>query len=104
MPIAPRPPRIFEFDGNWNDGIRMRLDPRAQVEIEQQVEDAAQRAREATRDAMERLERMRFDIDRRADDAAEAIVAPSTPRARAGSRIASAQGTRLRHTATHTRQ
>lgn len=93
VPRAPRPPRVFEFDGNWNDGVRMRLDPRAQVEIEQQVEDAAQRAREATRDAMERLERMRYDIDRRADDAAEAIVAPSTPRARAGSRIATGQST-----------
>jgi serine protease Do len=91
-PMAPRPPRFFEFDRDWNDGIRMRLDPRAQVEIEQQVEGAAQRARDATRDAMERLERMRFDIDRRADDAAGATVAPSTPRARAGSRIASGQG------------
>src|SRR5215204_597888 len=36
-PSAPRAPRYFEFDGNWNDGIRMRLDPRAQVEIEEQV-------------------------------------------------------------------
>ena len=91
VPLSPRAPRIFEYDGNGN-GFRMRLDPRAQVEIEEQVENAAQRAREATRDAMERLERMRFDIDRRADDAADAIIAPPPARARAGSRIASAQG------------
>jgi len=92
-PSAPRAPRYFEFDGNWNDGIRMRLDPRAQVEIEQQAENAARRAGEVTRDVLERLERMRFDIDRRAGDAPEAIVAPPTVRPRAGTRIASAQGT-----------
>ncbi|HUQ82512.1 MAG TPA: PDZ domain-containing protein [Gemmatimonadaceae bacterium] len=89
--VAPRAPRIFEFDGNLNDGIRMRLDPRARVEIQEQAENAARRAREAARDMMDKVERMRFDIDRRADDAAEAIA---TPRARAsgGSRIASAGG------------
>jgi len=90
-PTAPRAPRIFEFDGNWSDGVRLRIDPRAQVEIRERAEEAARRAREATRDAMERLERLRFDIDRRADDAAEAIVAPA-PRAQSGRRIASAPG------------
>ena len=92
-PSAPRAPRLFEFDGNWNDGFRMRLDPRARVEIQEQAENAARRAREATRDAFEQLERMRFDIDRRADDAAEAIVAPPTGRTRSGTRIASAPAT-----------
>ena len=90
-PMSPRAPRILEFDGNWSDGVRVRIDPRAQVEIRERAEEAARRAREATRDALERLERLRFDIDRRADDAAEAIVAPA-PRAQSGRRIASAQG------------
>jgi S1-C subfamily serine protease len=89
VPASPRAPRILEFDGNWTDGVRMRIDPRAQVEIRERAEEAARRAREATRDAMERLERFRFDIDRRADDATEAIVAPA-PRAQPGRRIASA--------------
>jgi serine protease Do len=91
-PLAPRAPRIFEFDGNLNDGIRMRLDPRARVEIQEQAENAARRAREATREMLERLDRMRFDIDRRADEA-ETIVAPPSGRSRASSRIASANGT-----------
>ena len=90
--VAPRAPRFFEFDGNLNDGIRMRLDPRARVEIQEQAEDAARRAREATQDAMQRLERLRIDLDRRADDAAEALVTPPPSRARAGTRIATAQG------------
>jgi hypothetical protein len=91
-PVAPRPPRIFEFDGDLlRDGIRMRLDPRAEVEIHERATEAARRAREATRDLMERLERLKYDIDRRADDA-EAIVAPAPSRPRAGSRIASAEG------------
>jgi S1-C subfamily serine protease len=92
-PMAPGSPRIFEFDGNFRDGIRMRLDPRARIEIQEQAEDAARRARDATRDIMQRLERFRFDADRRADDGgAETIVAPATPRVRAGTRIASAEG------------
>jgi S1-C subfamily serine protease len=90
-PLSPRAaPRIFEFDGNLNDGIRMRLDPRARIEIQERAEDAARRAREATRDLMERLERLQFDSDRRADRDADVTV-PATPRpARAGTRIASA--------------
>ena len=87
--VAPRAPRILEFDGNWNDGVRIRVDPRAQEEIRSRAEEAARRAGEATREAMERLERLRFDIDRRADDAAETIVAPA-PRAQSNRRIASA--------------
>ena len=89
-PMPSRAPRIFEFDGNLDEGIRMRIDPRARIEIEQQMEDAAQRARDATRDAMQRLERLQLEIDRRADDAAEAIVAPA-PRAQSGRRIAAGQ-------------
>jgi S1-C subfamily serine protease len=89
-PMPSRAPRIFEFDGNLDEGIRMRIDPRARVEMEQQVEDAARRARDATRDAMQRLERLQLEIDRRADDAAEAIVAPA-PRAQSGRRIAAGQ-------------
>ena len=94
VPPSPRAPRIFEFDGNLNDGIRMRLDPRARIEIQQQAEEAARRAREATRDLMERLERFRFDYDRRADDDAATVVAPTPApapapaRARASGRIA----------------
>jgi serine protease Do len=91
IPPTPRAPRVFEFDGNINDGIRMRLDPRASVEVQQRIEEAVRRADEARREAMERLEQLRFDIDRRADDAAGAIVAPA-PRARVGTRIATAQG------------
>src|SRR5262245_25246801 len=71
IPASPRVapmPRIFEFDGNWNDGIRMRLDPRARVEIQERANEAAERAREATRDAMERLDRLRYEIDRRGDE------------------------------------
>jgi S1-C subfamily serine protease len=92
VPASPRSPRIFEFDGNLNDGIRMRLDPRARIEIEQRAGDAARRAGEVTRELMERLDRMKFDIDRRADDAAEAFTAPTPApaRARASTRIASA--------------
>jgi C-terminal processing protease CtpA/Prc len=84
-PIAPRAPRVFEFDGNFDDGVRIQLDPRARIEIERGAQDAARRAREM----MEQLERYRYDIDRRADDAAGAAIAP-TPRASA--RIAAAQG------------
>jgi serine protease Do len=91
-PMAPRAPRIFEFDGDlFRDGIRMRLDPRAEAEIREQATEAARRAREAVREAMEGLERLKYDVDRRAEDA-ETIVAPSPRRARAGSRIASASG------------
>jgi serine protease Do len=98
-PMSPRPPRVFEFDGNLNDGIRMRLDPRARIEIEEQAQDAVRRARDAARDALERIQRFRFDSDRRADelDTAEPMAAPApTPapppaRARASSRIASAE-------------
>ena len=95
-PIAPRAPRIFEFDGDlFRDGIRMRLDPRAEVEIREQATDAARRAREAAREAtrelLERLERFNYEVDRRADEA-DAIVAPRTRPSRAGSRIATAGG------------
>jgi S1-C subfamily serine protease len=95
-PMSPRTPRVFEFDGNLNDGFRMRIDPRARMEIEQQAEDAVRRAREAARDAFERIERFRFDPDRRADDiestapAVAPVPPPSTARARASSRIAAA--------------
>ncbi|HEX6051764.1 MAG TPA: PDZ domain-containing protein, partial [Gemmatimonadaceae bacterium] len=93
-PMAPRAPRIFEFDGDlFRDGIRMRLDPRAEVEIREQATEAMRRAREATREAtrelLERLERLDYEVDRRADEA-DAIVAPTPRRSRAGSRIATA--------------
>jgi len=93
--VAPRSPRIFEFDGNFEDGIRMRVDPRARIEIQRQAEDAARRAREATRELMERLERFRFDLDGRAEDANGAITAPApapAARARASTRIATTTG------------
>ena len=95
VPMAPRAPRVFEFDGNLNDGIRMRLDPRARMEIEEQAQDAVRRARDAARDALERIQQFRFDYDRRADEStgsSETIVVPTPapPRARATSRIATA--------------
>jgi len=91
-PIAPRPPRVFEFDGDlFHDGIRMRLDRRAEEEIRLQATEAARRAREATRLLMERLENLEVDVDRRADEA-EAILAPAPSRPRAGSRIAATGG------------
>ena len=90
-PVAPRAPRIFEFDGNYNDGVRIHLDPRARMEIERSAQDAARRARDAAREMMEQLEHYRYDIDRRADDDAGAVIAP-TPRPRASARIAAGQG------------
>ena len=90
-PMAPRAPRIFEFDGNFDDGVRIQLDPRARIEIERGAQDAARRARDAAREMMEQLERYRYDIDRRADDEAGAVTAPA-PRPRASARIAAAQG------------
>jgi len=90
-PMAPRAPRVFEFDGNFDDGVRIQLDPRARIEIERSAQDAARRARDAAREMMEQFDHYRFDIDRRADDAAGAVVAP-TPRARASARIAAAPG------------
>jgi S1-C subfamily serine protease len=95
-PTSPTPraapaPRIFEFDGNWNDGIRMRIDPRARIEIQERANEAAERAREATRDMMERLDRMRYEIDRRADERTETLRATPAPRARGGNRIARAE-------------
>jgi S1-C subfamily serine protease len=90
IPSTPRTapaPRIFEFDGNWNDGIRMRIDPRTRVEIQERANEAAERARDATREIMERLERMRFEVDRRADDRMETLRATPAPRARGGTRI-----------------
>ena len=86
-PMPPRAPRVFEFDGNFDDGVRIQLDPRARIEIERGAQDAARRAREM----MEQLERYRYDIDRRADDNSGATIAPA-PRARASGRIAAAQG------------
>jgi serine protease Do len=91
-PRAPRTPRLLEFDGNWSDGVRIRVDPRAQVEIRERAEEAASRAREAARDALERLERMGYDIDRRANEAADAVATPAPPRAQSNRRIASATG------------
>jgi S1-C subfamily serine protease len=90
--VAPRAPRIFYFYGNLNDGIRVRIDPRARIEIQQQAEEAARRAREATRELMDRIERFRFDYDRRADDDASTVVtpAPAPSRPRVAGRIASA--------------
>jgi len=90
-PMPARAPRVFEFDGNFDDGVRIQLDPRARIEIQRGVEDAARRARDATRQIMEQLERYQYDMDRRADDAAGAVTAPA-PRARASTRIAAAQG------------
>jgi serine protease Do len=89
--IAPGRGRVFEFDGNIRDGINMRLDPEARFQIERSTEEATRRAREATRDLMQRLQRLQINVDGRADDdAAEAVVAPPPPaRPRAGSRIAS---------------
>ena len=89
VPAAPRAPRVFQFDGNFDDGVRIQLDPRSRIEIQQQTEDAVRRARDATREIMERL-RYQFDVDRRADDDAAASIAP-TPRARASTRIAAAK-------------
>ena len=98
-PMAPRAPRVFEFDGNLNDGIRMRLDPGARIEIEEQAQDAVRRARDAARDALERIQRFRFDYDRRANELETTEPAvPSTPapaaapaRARGSARIAAAE-------------
>jgi S1-C subfamily serine protease len=91
VPVAPRAPRVFEFDGNFDDGIRMRLDPRTRIEIQRETEDAVRRARDATREIMERL-RYHYDLDRRADDNGPAVTAPA-PRARSSSRIAAAKAT-----------
>src|SRR6476619_4166815 len=91
VPAAPRAPRVFQFDGNFDDGFRMELDPRTRIEIQQQTEDAVRRARDATREIMERL-RYRYDLDRRADDDGAPAIAP-TPRASASTRIASAAAT-----------
>ena len=91
VPVAPRAPRVFQFDGNFDDGFRMHLDPRTRIEIQQQTEDAVRRARDATREIMERL-RYQYDLDRRADDDAAAAIAP-TPRARTSTRIAAAKAT-----------
>lgn len=88
VPMAPRAPRVFEFDGNYRDGFRMQLDPRARIEIQQQTEDAVRRARDATREIMERL-RYQYDLDRRANDDAAATPAPA-PRARSSFGIAAA--------------
>jgi serine protease Do len=93
-PIAPGGRgRVFEFDGNIRDGINMRLDPEARFQIERSTEEATRRAREATRDLMQRLQRLQINADGRADDdAAEAVVAPPPPpRPRTGSRIASSE-------------
>ena len=88
IPVAPRPPRVFEYDGDlFRDGIRMRIDPRVEVEIREQATEAARRAREATRMLMERLENLQYDIDRRVDEA-ETIVAPTPTRPRPGTRAA----------------
>ena len=82
----------------------MRLDPRARIEIQEQAQDAARRAQDATRQLMQRLQRFQFDYDRRADNNddrdndANAVARPApapTPapsRVRAGSRISSAGG------------
>lgn len=86
---APRAPRVFEFDGNFDDGVRMRLDPRARIEIERQAEDAVRRARDATRELMDHMDGFRYDLDHRADDGGAPTFAP-TPRARASTRIAAA--------------
>jgi S1-C subfamily serine protease len=90
-PMAPGGGRVFEFDGDMHDGIRMRLDPEARMQIERSTEEATRRAREATRDLMQRLQRLQINVDGRADDdAAEAVTAPPPPaRPRAGSRITS---------------
>jgi hypothetical protein len=92
-PMAPGRGRVFEFDGNIGDGINMRLDPEARMQIERSTEEATRRAREATRDLMQRLQRLQINVDGRADDdAAEAVIAPPPPaRPRTGSRIASSE-------------
>jgi len=97
-PLAPGRGRVFEFDGNAGDGFNMHLDPEARIQIERSAEEATRRAREATRDLMERLQRLQINVDGRADDAAaEATIAPpppAPPRAgsrSAGSRIVSAE-------------
>jgi len=96
VPAAPRAPRVFQFDGNFDDGFRMQLDPRTRIEIQQQTEDAVRRARDATREIMERL-RYQYDVDRRAEDDAAAIA--PTPRARASTRIAAAKAAGSAYTA-----
>ena len=93
-PMGPGGGRIFEFDGgNIHDGFNMRLDPEARIQIERSTEEATRRAREATRDLMQRLQRLQINVDGRADDdAAEAVIAPPPPaRPRTGSRIASSE-------------
>ena len=86
---APRAPRVFQFDRNFDDGVRMQFDPRTRIDIERQAEDAVRRARDATRDLMDHLDGFRYDLDRRADEGGAPTVAP-TPRARASTRIAAA--------------
>src|SRR4030095_14170731 len=83
--------RIYDFDRNFDGGVLLRIDPRARIEIQQQAEEAAGRARDATRRLREQLERCRYDFDRRADDGAPTTIAPTpAPRARGSTRIASA--------------
>jgi serine protease Do len=91
VPPTPRAPRIYDFDRNFDDGVLLRIDPRARIEIQQQAEQAAERARDATRRLREQLERFRYDFDRRADDGAATTIAPTpAPRARGATRIAGA--------------
>jgi len=91
--VPPRPPRILQFDGDLESGVRMRLDPRARIEIQQRAGEAARRAREATREMLERLDRIQLDVERGADAAAGRAAAEveAVRRARAGSRIASTE-------------
>lgn len=95
-PMAPRAPRIFQFDGDLEDGIRMRLDPRTRIEIEQKATEAARRAQEATRELLERLNRLHLDAERSAGagaarSAEAAAEVEAVRRAHAASRIASTE-------------
>jgi len=90
-PVPARAPRVFEFDGNFYDGVRMRIDPRTRIDIERQAEDAVRRAREATRDLMDHLDGFRYDLDHRGDEGGGVIVTPA-PRVRTSTRIAAAGG------------
>lgn len=91
--VAPRAPRIFEFDNDVGGRLRMRLDPRVEVELRDRAEAAARRARDASEEMLRRLDQLRWDFDRRGDAAGDAVEAPRPAPSRGrSSRIASTAG------------